>query len=205
MNAPIRRRLHPAARKLEILEAAERLLQVRGADVRVEDIASEAGVAKGTVFLYFPTFDDLLLALRDRFIGAFDAANPEPIERAGPIDWLELIPARASAFIAFAAARYRLGSVLFHPDFMARRPVMGDGVHRLEAVIRAGQEAEAFAPVDPELTAGLLFAAIHHALDSVAAGGERNAMVAALRHLIRRTLEPNQAAGLSGAQGRREA
>lgn len=189
MDVQVRRRLPPETRKLQILEAAERLLQARGAEVRVEDIAAEAGVAKGTVFLYFPSLDDLLVALRKRFIRAFDSGNPEPIEADGAIDWLELIPRQAAAFIDFAAARYRLGSVLFHPDLMARRPMSDAGVSRMEAIIRAGQEAEAFAPVDPAATAGLLFAAIHHALDVVAASGDRDAMVGALRHLIRATLE----------------
>ena len=61
MGKPLRRRLKPEARKLEIVEAAERLLQAGGgARVRVEDVVREAGVAKGTFFLYFPTLDDLL-------------------------------------------------------------------------------------------------------------------------------------------------
>ena len=64
MGKPVRRRLSPEARKLEIIEAAERLLQARGEHVRVEDVVREAGVAKGTFFLYFPTWDDLLEAIR---------------------------------------------------------------------------------------------------------------------------------------------
>lgn len=190
LSAPARprRRLDPEARRLQIVEAAERLLQARGADVRVEDIAAEAGVAKGTVFLYFPSYDDLLVALRKRFIRAFDAANPEPTEADGPIDWSELVPRQAEAFIDFAAARYRLGAVIFHPDLMARRPMNDAGVKRMEAIIRAGQEAGAFASVDPAATAGLLFAAMHHALDVVAAGGDRETMLRALRHLIQSTL-----------------
>lgn len=185
----VRRRLPPEARKLQIIEAAERLLQARGAEARVEDIAAEAGVAKGTVFLYFPTYDDLLVVLRKRFVRAFDAAHPEPTGAAGAIDWRELIPRQAEAFIDYAAARSRLGAVIFHPDLTARRPMTDAGVKRMEAIIRAGQEAGAFAPVDPAATAGLLFAAMHHALDVVAAGGDRETMIRALRHLIQSTLD----------------
>jgi len=59
---------------------------------------------------------------------------------------------------------------------------------RLAAVIRAGQEADAFGPVDPEPTARLLYAAIDEAARAVAGGAERDPMVAALQTLLRRTL-----------------
>src|SRR5437879_12308364 len=88
MDKPLRRRLQPEARKLEIIEAAERLLQAHGSRVRVEDVVREAGVAKGTFFLYFPSWDDLLETVRDRLVAAFDTAYPLPAEVAGPVDWL---------------------------------------------------------------------------------------------------------------------
>jgi AcrR family transcriptional regulator len=188
MNKPLRRRLHPEARRLEILEAAERLLQAQGSQVRVEDVCREAGVAKGTFFLYFATWDDLLEAIRDRLVSEFDAAYPLPTEVDGPVDWPAVMDWQAGAFIDFAAARQGIGQALFHSDFVERRPLADNAVVRLTAVIRAGQEAGAFAPVDPEPTARLMFAAIDEAARAVAGGAERDAMLAALRTLLRRTL-----------------
>jgi AcrR family transcriptional regulator len=55
-----------------ILDATERLL-VR-APVRVAnmaEVADEAGLAKGTVYLYFPSKDELLLALHERHVDDF--------------------------------------------------------------------------------------------------------------------------------------
>src|SRR6516225_4042436 len=104
-----RRRLQPEERKKEIVEAAERLLQANGAKVRVEDVVREAGVAKGTFFLYFPTWDDLLEAIRDRLVAEFDAAYPLPTEVEGPVDWPELVESQAGAFIDFALARRGVG------------------------------------------------------------------------------------------------
>jgi len=91
MGKPTRRRLQPEARKLEIIEAAERLLAVDGSRVRVEDVVREAGIAKGTFFLYFPTWDDLLETVRQRLVRAFDATHPLPTEAEGPIDWPGLV------------------------------------------------------------------------------------------------------------------
>jgi AcrR family transcriptional regulator len=190
VDKPLRRRLHPEARKLEIVEAAERLLQVRGAQVRVEDVVREAGVAKGTFFLYFPSWDDLLEAIRARLVAKFDDAYPMPTERNRPVDWLEIIDWQAAAFIDFASARQGIGQALFHSDFAERRPLADNGIARLTAVIRAGQEAEAFGPVDPEPTARLMFAAIDEAARAVAGGAERKAMLAALQTLLRRILAP---------------
>lgn len=190
MDKPLRRRLSPEARKLEIVEAAERLLQAHGAGVRVEDVVREAGVAKGTFFLYFPSWDDLLETIRDRLVTEFDAAYPLPTEVDRPVDWPAVVDWQASAFIDFAAARQGIGQALFHSNFAERRPLADNGVRRLAAVIRAGQEAEAFGPVDPDATARLMFAAIDEAGRALAGGDDRDAVLTSLRRLLRRTLAP---------------
>jgi AcrR family transcriptional regulator len=190
MDRPLRRRLAPEARKREIVEAAERLLNAHAARVRVEDVVREAGVAKGTFFLYFPTWDDMLEAVRERLVAAFDAANPMPTEIEGSVDWPAVVAAQACAFVDFTLSRRGVGEAVFHSDFAERRPLADNGIARITAVIRAGQEAEAFGPIDPEPTARLLFAAIHEAADAVAGGAERTATLAALQTLLRRTLAP---------------
>lgn len=51
------------ARRSSILDAARKLLVARGyQDFALDDLAREAGVAKGTLFLYFKTKDELLSA-----------------------------------------------------------------------------------------------------------------------------------------------
>jgi AcrR family transcriptional regulator len=190
MSSSQRRRLHPEARKREIVEAAERLLQANGARVRVEDVVREAGVAKGTFFLYFPTWDDLLETVRDRLVSAFDNAYPQPTEIDGPVDWPGLVVSQAMGFIEFTVARRGFGEAVFHSDFAERRPLADNAILRISALIRAGQEAEAFGPVDPDSTARLLYAATHEAADAVAEGVDRGAIEAALERLLRRTLAP---------------
>lgn len=190
MGKPARRRLHPEARKREIVEAAERLLRAHGAAVRVEDVVREAGVAKGTFFLYFPTWDDLLETVRQRLVAEFDAAHPLPTEVVGPVDWPAVVAGQARAFIVFASTRQGIGQALFHSDFDDRRGLADNAVVRLSAVIRAGQEAGSFGPVDPDPTALLIFAAIDEAARAVAAGDDREAILAAVETLLRRALAP---------------
>ena len=61
---PPRRQRRKEARPSEIIEAAIEIFAERGfGAARLEDVARRAGVAKGTVFVYFPTKDDLFRAV----------------------------------------------------------------------------------------------------------------------------------------------
>jgi AcrR family transcriptional regulator len=68
-----------------ILDAAERLL-LRAPDrvANVAEVADEAGLAKGTVYLYFPSKEELLLAVHERNIDAFFSALIERMQDQAP-------------------------------------------------------------------------------------------------------------------------
>lgn len=74
-----RRGRRKQARPGELLEAALSLFVEKGfAATRVEEIAARAGVSKGTLFLYFPTKEDLFRAVvRESVAGRFDEWNQE--------------------------------------------------------------------------------------------------------------------------------
>jgi len=68
-------------RSSQLLDAAESLWQQRPERIpSVAEVANRAGVAKGTVYLYFRSKEDLLLAAHERHVQAFFSAL---IERAG--------------------------------------------------------------------------------------------------------------------------
>jgi len=60
-------------RKVQILNAAEGVFTKKGFDeARMDDIAEETGLSKGTLYLYFKSKDDLIIAILDRiFQGVF--------------------------------------------------------------------------------------------------------------------------------------
>lgn len=59
-------------RQQDILAAAMRLFDMRDYDaIRMDDIAKEAGLAKGTLYLYFATKEDVFLDLQGREIRAW--------------------------------------------------------------------------------------------------------------------------------------
>src|SRR6266478_3761221 len=92
----IRQRAIQALEKQErhhaILDAAERLL-LRSPDrvANVAEVADEAGLAKGTVYLYFASKEELLLAVHERNVDEFFAAFNALLDRAAPVTLDDLI------------------------------------------------------------------------------------------------------------------
>ena len=59
-------------RRREILDAAERLFRSRPeALASMDELAAAAGVAKGTLYLYFPSKEEVLVALHERHMASF--------------------------------------------------------------------------------------------------------------------------------------
>ena len=86
----IRQRAVHAAEKEErhraILDAAERLLpRSTGRGPSMAEVADEAGLAKGTIYLYFPSKEELLLALLERNIDGFFLALAGVLEGSAPL------------------------------------------------------------------------------------------------------------------------
>jgi len=74
-----RRERRKEARPGELLDAALTLFVEKGfAATRVEEVAARAGVSKGTLFLYFPSKEDLFKAVvRETIAGRFAEWNEE--------------------------------------------------------------------------------------------------------------------------------
>ena len=98
-----------------ILDAAERLL-LRSPDrvANVSEVADEAGLAKGTVYLYFPSKEELLLALHERNIDGFFVAligrlaRPEPVAIGDVLTLIYRYVVEAPLFLQLAARCFGL-------------------------------------------------------------------------------------------------
>jgi AcrR family transcriptional regulator len=188
-----RRRLTPEARAREILLAAEQLLRQDGLKVRVEDVTAAAGASKGTFFVCYPTWNDLLLKIRDRMVERYLAMTasvlPQP---GGPADWNAVLTNFSTALIDFSFELGGLHEVLFHGPFaLDCPPPPGNKPTVVIAdILRAGLQAGDFAAIDPEPTAELIFAVIHAASDAIRDGGDRARQLAALHDMLRRSVRP---------------
>ncbi len=83
---PFRRR-RKEARPAELLEAALTLFVEKGfAATRSEEVAKAAGVSKGTLYLYFPSKEELLKAVIQHFMGTeIETGIQEAAAADGPI------------------------------------------------------------------------------------------------------------------------
>ncbi len=92
----IRQRAIQAEAKQErhhaILDAAERLLERSPERIaNVAEVADEAGLAKGTVYLYFPGKDELLLAVHERGLDVFFDALIELLDGEKPVAFDDIL------------------------------------------------------------------------------------------------------------------
>ena len=80
------RRRRKEARPAELLEAALTLFVEKGfAATRSEEVAKAAGVSKGTLYLYFPSKEELLKAVIQHFLGTeIEAGVQEAAVADGP-------------------------------------------------------------------------------------------------------------------------
>ena len=124
-----------------ILDAAERLLaRSRDRIANVAEVADEAGLAKGTVYLYFPSKEELLLAVHERNIDGFFRALIERVagdQHVGIGDVLALTHqyiVEPPLFLPLAARCFGLMGVSVPPAAgVAFKQRMGDRLQRAGA------------------------------------------------------------------------
>ncbi len=82
-----------AERRQEILDAVESLY-VKHPDrmPSVSEVAAAAGLAKGTVYLYFPSKEEMLLALHERHVAHFFSELMKKLAEPGPLDFDDIFP-----------------------------------------------------------------------------------------------------------------
>lgn len=153
---PVRQR-RKEARPQELLDAALEVFVERGfAAARTDDVAQRAGVSKGTLYLYYPSKEDLLKAVITHSLAAEIAAGRRIVDshtgtatallREFVVDWwCRVLDSPASGVF-----KLMITEVRNHPDvaeFYARE-VMMPGEQVLSAVIQRGVERGEFRPVD---------------------------------------------------------
>ncbi|TPM26986.1 TetR/AcrR family transcriptional regulator [Mesorhizobium sp. B2-3-4] len=170
-------RTKPAeVRQDDILRAATALFIAKGVGATtVDEIASRADVAKGTLYLYFTSKEDVVIALRERFVTGFRARIRDAIEACPPDDWTARLKSFVSAGIEAYLVDYQLHDVVFHdhrPDqrrMKSDNPLLGD----LSTLLVAGTKAGAWSVDDADLAAIVLFQGLHGAVDDAIERGLR--------------------------------
>jgi AcrR family transcriptional regulator len=154
-------RTQPAdVRRDQLLDAAERVLLERGLRATtVADVAEAAGVAKGTMYLYFRSRDELLAGLRARYLARYTAALD-----AGGTSARERMRRLVVALFEFGMAHHQLHHLLFHEAGFSEADAFAGVRYRIATELAAGIADDEFAIADPALAASFVLHGVHGAL-----------------------------------------
>ncbi len=196
---PRRQSPAPERRRGDLLDAAAALFAAHGIEATsVAAIAEAAGVAKGSFYRYFASREELLAALKVRFVDDLLAAVTGFADRlvGGADDWWRLSDEFVAAMVTALFDRRDLIRVFSaQPSTPENVALFTDTEERIDAFIAAGIEAGVatgeFRVADPAATATLLqhalFSTVEHAIVH-GRGLDADRLVAAMQRLTRAAL-----------------
>jgi AcrR family transcriptional regulator len=171
-----------------LVEAALAVLRNRDpGEVRVEDVTRAAGAAKGTFYLYFSSWNELLAAVRDHVLASYTS---ELLDRFASVqtasEWWTALEEECVRFVDFHVELGTLHQAILHgtkseyplgPDHSDERIISG--------LLRQGVTLGACRPLDTKLAAPLVFSLLHTTADEVSRSGNREACLETLLALLR--------------------
>lgn len=155
-------------RRSELMAAAETIFLEKGfAATSVDEIVRKADVAKGTFYLHFRSKDDILIALRERFITSYCEALDRELDTVATGDWNGRLAAWAATGVAGYLDNYRLHDLVFYDFHPPMRHVKQENpaILRLEKLLSEGKASGVWKIENTRLLATLLFHALHGAVD----------------------------------------
>lgn len=181
MTTAQRRAREKARRQQEILEAAKEVFFNKGIRrATVDDVAAQAEVSKGTVYLYFQSKESILAHLLLEGLSILLSQLEAAYAPQEPLSAEKRLRQLVEAYWQFAQTHpnyFRLLLALDRGRFRERvsaevyQEILTESKRGLELVanaIRQGTEESLFTADDPLLAAGVLWGALNGALDLMA-------------------------------------
>lgn len=154
-------------RREDLMDAAQTLFLQKGfAATNVSEIVAGAEVAKGTFYTYFNTKDEILAALRVRYISDFHQTVVAALGQCAG-SWPDRLDTCMSSCVAAYLQNVPLHDLVFHEYRPANRSLKSDNpvTALLAGVLKDGMAAGAWHVPDPHLSAVMLFSAFHGAVE----------------------------------------
>lgn len=176
MSIAARRKREKAERRTAILAAASRVFATKGfAVATMDEVAAEAELSKGTLYLYFKNKDDLFLALSAGIISKVVSEFEAAVERPGRgldllahmlrayADHVVAHPDHFRSLVTWLSTGYQVDTS--SPSFVAHRAQVGRLIAAIVAVIARGQtDGSIRAGLDPRTTAAQVWGGVFGAL-----------------------------------------
>jgi TetR/AcrR family transcriptional repressor of nem operon len=191
---PTKKEIVTEFRTREILDAARRLLQSRGVEsVTMEEIAAAAGVAKGTIYLYFQGKEDLIQDLITQVgeqmladIEAIVQGSGTPLEKIQQVAslLLDYLMRERALFPAYARDLLRGGRGTATTYWQHLQEMEEKFVTMVTRLFADGIESGQFIPADPRLLTFLLRGMVRAVGYFQMSAGQRKAVKEALPVLL---------------------
>jgi TetR/AcrR family transcriptional regulator, fatty acid metabolism regulator protein len=189
--APVRRRQRTGDKHERILRAATKVFATRGFfGAQVADVAREADVAAGTVYLYFKSKDDLLIAIFERTMSEAIAEGRaalsgigDPVARLREIARLHLERLGRDRHLAVVFQVELRQSTKFMERFSATQ--LREYLGIIRDTIADGQAAGVIrSSINPTLAAKMLFGALDEMATNWMLSRRRYALASAVDDVI---------------------
>ncbi|WP_278262527.1 TetR/AcrR family transcriptional regulator [Nocardia sp. AG03] len=196
-STPGRPRTKPAQeRRADLLDAAEQVFVERGiAAARLDEITERADVAIGTLYVHFNSKNDLMVALRARFIDRLVARQQAAVRQLPEDDWIGRVDAWLTDAVRAYVDHAELHDVLYdHTPINAKTTVQvppeNAHIEAFRQLIAERPDPPAGAP-DPAMAANLIYGAwygathalLHHEAEDISTlADELIAEIIALAH-----------------------
>jgi AcrR family transcriptional regulator len=143
-------------RKDQIMNAAEEVFTRKGfSDARMDDIAEETGLSKGTLYLYYKSKNDLIISILDRiFQREFSSFANMDLSRMSATEAIQLFSDTVAKDIKFfmrlLPLAYEFLALAFRNKFVqkALKNYLNRYIDILIPIIQKGIDSGEFRPVD---------------------------------------------------------
>ncbi|MFU2209697.1 4Fe-4S dicluster domain-containing protein [Solidesulfovibrio sp. C21] len=181
-----RRRLQPEARKVELLEAALSVLRSLGPiKARVEDVTTAAGTAKGTFYIYFSSWNNMLHEVRAHLLSKYISEIKIRFPIEAKKDWTAALKKECINFVDYREQLGELHNVIFHgPKSEIPHDNYLSGKEIFSWMLHFGIETGVCRDIDSELGGKFLFSILHTTADYIVSTGERERYLNMLFDLI---------------------
>jgi TetR/AcrR family transcriptional regulator, transcriptional repressor for nem operon len=159
----------------------------------VDAVAQRAGIAKGTIYLYFASWSDLLAALRSRYAEGMTHRAQSILERADPADPEAVTSAfdhLAADLLGYVQANRRLYHILFHEAPGHQEQAMEPLRRQVARLLSQAMDQGALTPADTDLLAPFILDGLHAALLPLAHQDQQPRVPVGLGEILRRLLSP---------------
>jgi AcrR family transcriptional regulator len=180
-------------RRRRILDAAASLLIKRGlAETTMEAVAEAAGIAKGTVYLYFRSRSELLAGLRRRYAEtlARRATSILPSEASSAASLVAAYERLVSDLTAFLLANRLLHHVLFQEAGVSEEETLQPLRNLIRNSLQRAMDDNLIEAMDADILMRFLLDGLHGALMPLFhdRSANRPHTISAVRKVIRRVL-----------------